>query len=66
MPLGYIQQKYLQIAGLDGRAIGSKSLISFSSGLTLINRRDGMQNPAIANTDSLAAMLKDRQELVLL
>jgi len=26
------QQKYLQIAGLDGRAISSKSLISYNSG----------------------------------
>jgi len=31
--------KVFAIAGLDGRTIGSKSLISFSSGLTLIIKR---------------------------
>lgn len=31
--------KVFAIAGLDGRAIGSKSLISNSSGLTLIIKR---------------------------
>jgi len=31
--------KVFAIAGLDGRAIGSKSLIGFGSGLTLIIKR---------------------------
>jgi hypothetical protein len=31
--------KVFAIAGLDGRTIGSKSLISFSSGWTLIIKR---------------------------
>jgi len=34
--------KVFAIAGLDGRTIGNKTLISFSSGLTLIIKRQNV------------------------
>jgi len=47
--------KVFAIAGLDRRAIGSKSLISFSSGLTLIIKQQMLSSTIKQKSTSVPA-----------